>query len=391
VRALHRALTAPATAVRVFEPVFRRLGRRSESAPAPAEADRILLVLLGKIGDVVLASGLVRELRAARPDARIDAVVRPETASLVSRCPHLDAAIPFRAPAGGRFWRLARHRAALALAVSRLLPARYDLALCPRYDADLDHGAFVAYLSGAPRRAGWTEVSTPARAAWNRGEDVLFTDRMAVPGTLHEAARNLIFLGGLGFPVRRPDLEVWTTPEDEEAAAEVAPAGAEFALLAPGAGEPKRRWPLDRFAELGRRLLAERGGEILVTGDPGEREAAAALARSIGRGARSVAGLLDLPALAALAGRARVVVAADSGPLHLAAAAGAPVVGISCHPADGDPDHPNSPLRFGPLGELCAVVRPERTAPPCRGGCEADRPHCILGVSVADVASRIPA
>jgi heptosyltransferase-2 len=79
----------------------------------------------------------------------------------------------------------------------------------------------------------------------------------------------------------------------------------------------------------------------------------------------------------------------DSGPLHLAVAAGIPVVEISCHPADGDPNGENSPDRFGPFTSRCRIVRPERAKDPCQSSCASSQPHCIAQVSVAQVGHAV--
>ena len=72
--------------------------------------------------------------------------------------------------------------------------------------------------------------------------------------------------------------------------------------------------------------------------------------------------------------------------MHLAAAAGVPVIEISCHPLGGAPEHENSPLRFGPYNVPAVIIRPERPAPPCTDACEASGLHCLAAVPSDRVA-----
>jgi len=78
----------------------------------------------------------------------------------------------------------------------------------------------------------------------------------------------------------------------------------------------------------------------------------------------------------------------DTGPMHLAAAVGTPVVAISCHPRDAKPFFLNSPERFGPWRVRAVVLQPPLRTP-CRDTCSAERPHCILGVTVEQVSEAV--
>lgn len=132
---------------------------------------------------------------------------------------------------------------------------------------------------------------------------------------------------------------------------------APFALLHPtrGIAAARARWPTARLGELGAELAAATGVRILVTGAPADADLAERVARTAG--ALSIAGRTSLGGYAALAGRARFVVAMDSGPMHLAAAVGAPTVGIFALASD-------EPQRWAPLGPRTAVVTGTYPCPP---------------------------
>src|SRR5262249_38735179 len=156
-------------------------------------------------------------------------------------------------------------------------------------------------------------------------------------------------------------LELWLGDEDREAAqTALSSRGVTRAdllvALAPGAGHGKRLWPANRFIDVGRFLQQEWGARVLITGGPDDPERALQVQESLGTGAVSLAGEMTLRQSAALLEHVKLVVTNDSGPMHLAAAAGATVVEISCHPASGDSLHRNSPVRFRPWTKDYAVL-----------------------------------
>jgi len=122
-----------------------------------------------------------------------------------------------------------------------------------------------------------------------------------------------------------------------------------FITLMPGAARgASKMWPLGHFEELAKHLLEQRSESIVFAGGGGDAPACEELAQAIGPRACSVAGKTTLPEWAALLGKSRLAVANDSGGMHLAAAVGAPVVGIY-----GMTD----PEKTGPLGERFRVIQ----------------------------------
>lgn len=130
-----------------------------------------------------------------------------------------------------------------------------------------------------------------------------------------------------GPPVEvAPKLET-TEADREQANSALPPGGRPLAVLNPGAGDPRRRWPTGKFARVGDELEAA-GATVAVVGAAEDSELSAAIEDAMARPASDLAGRLTLGGLAGLLSRAAVVVTNDSGPLHLAAAAGAPTVAI---------------------------------------------------------------
>ncbi len=385
-------------AVAVFPPLTRVLGQRlfgldrpgRGEAPGPADVRRILVVRLDEIGDAVMNVPLLRALRRGFPEAHLAAVMRPAAAALLAPCPYLDALHALDTPARGASRLAGRYRGALAFARARFPAERFDLAVVPRWEVDKYFATPLAYWSGAPLRIGYSERVSREKAVKNRGWDRLLTHPLPGGHGQHEVHRALGVAAFLGAPVDDDTLELWTTPEDEAAAERLLAAagvlpGAPLVALAPGAGLPRRQWPAARLAEVGRRLAAHSGLRPLVLGGPEDHQLGAEVAAGIGPAAVDLTGWASLRETVALVRRCQLFVGNDSGPMHLAAAAGTPVVAVSCHPRGADPEHHNAPERFGPWGAPSTVVRPELPRPPCPDGCTTTAPHCILGVSTTAV------
>jgi lipopolysaccharide heptosyltransferase II len=362
-------------------------------------ARSILIVRLDTMGDLILMSPFLRELRRLNPNAWITLVVDPRFVNLIELCPAVNEVVTFEPSYGalfsGRIGRLELHVRALRLAWGHLWKRQFELALLPRWDVDYFHSAFVAYFSGAQCRVGYSENVTPQKQRSDRGLDSLFTRTLDDRTSKHEAERNLDFLsqvGGIAAMGNR--LELWLSDEDREAArARLVARGVTgndlLVGVAPGAGHPKRLWPLGRFIDLGHFLQRECGARLLIVGGPEDRDRALEIQENLGTAAVNFAGEMTLRQTGALLEHAQSMVGNDSGLMHLAAAAGAAVVEVSCHPAGGDPLHYNSPVRFRPWVKEYAVLQPSEAAEPCRGACEWHEAHCILGVSVEAVQEAV--
>jgi lipopolysaccharide heptosyltransferase I len=293
----------------------------------PAEPGRIALVKLSSLGDVVHALPVAATLRAAFPGAYLAWLAERREAALLRGHPALDAVIPVDT----RAWRRARTpRAALAAAgavtelARHLRGGAFDVAIDLQ---GLVKSGVLTAATRAPLRIGFAAAACRERpAAW------FTTTRVAPPADRHVVEQYLALLGPLG--VGAPRLE-WALPSEAAAEARVeewlGAAGLKprrrLVVLNPGAGRAAKRWPPERFGALARRLGDEAGAAALVVWGPGEEDTARTLVTHAGGGA-ALAPPTDLSALLAVLRRASVVVAADTGPLHLAAALGTPCVGL---------------------------------------------------------------
>jgi ADP-heptose:LPS heptosyltransferase len=370
---------------------LRALFRVRRRGCEPTIPNSIIVFRLDGIGDVVLSSGMLRELRRLYAHAHITIVVSTGTRSLLEDCPYVDEVLDKPTGSNSLASVFANLRTTLAFCRKTLCQRRWDLAIVPRWDADTYFAGLMCLYIGATRRIAFSDHSSPRKHHLNWGFNSLYTDVLP-PGPLkHEAERNLDIVRYLGGRIQRTDLELWLTPVDH---ADVDKCWRHFGLaesskviaFGVGADSGRRRWPAHRFAALIDGLCSTGEFRPAIICGPND----AGLVREIQQYSGSELIVPSAPSLrqtAALLSRCVLFIGNDSGPMHVAAAVGLPVVEISCHPAHADPEGTNSPERFGPFTKRRAIVKPPPQGPPCVKGCTSAQPHCITKVSVAEVAS----
>jgi ADP-heptose:LPS heptosyltransferase len=390
-------LTSPHVAFLVGEPTFWLLGMRGWRRKNDlSQVKRVLVVRLDQIGDVMLTTPFLRELRRNLPNAWITLVVKPAVHNLVELCPYANEVLTYDWSVSGSLAPLQRHWRALRLAYCYLWSRHFDLAIVPRWDADLFHGTFVAFFSGARWRVGYSENVNQQKQQLNGSFDRLFTHVLNDKTLRHEVEHNLDVIRFLGGTVQEQSLELWFGEEDEAfvggflKSQRVHPDDLLIAF-GPGARAPRKMWPLPNFVEMGAWLKKEYRARIVVVGGRGEEPLGQEIQRHLGDTAINVVGYTTLRQAGALLKRCHLYIGNDAGPSHLAAAAGVPVVVIFGHPAGGSLLHSNSPSRFAPWGGPHRVLQPEKALAPCREMCASTQAHCIRGVTVEQVKEVIEA
>jgi len=299
---------------------------------------KALVVRLSAIGDVVHTLPVLAALRAG--GFRVGWAVEPAARVLLERNPAVDEVACV--PSSRRFrWRAARATAAA------LRAAHYDVALDFQ---GLWKSAGWARLSGARRVLGYARAfrREPASA-------LLVRERVALPAeAVHVIDKNLALLRALG--IQAVGAREFPLPDTSAEAARVerglAVAGlGDFVVLNPGGGWVSKLWPAERFGALAAKLR-ERGLPSLVTWGPGEEALADRVVAASG-GAATRSFPTTLLEYVEIARRAKLVLAADTGTLHLACAVRTPVVGLF---------GPTDPARNGPFDAADLVVR---RVPPC--------------------------
>jgi ADP-heptose:LPS heptosyltransferase len=273
---------------------------------------QILFVTATRIGDAVLSTALIDHLLRAHPGARITVACGPAAAGVFARMPGLERLIVVAKQPWSLHW--LRLWAQVAL-------TRWDLVV------DLRASALA-----------WT----------------LWARERAVGRGGRRPGHRLSHLAAL-FGLEPPPLPVaWTAPEDAARAAALLP-GAPWLVLGPTANWHRKVWPAERFVAVAQALTAPggalAGARIAVLGGPGaeEQEMAAPVLAAL-PGAVDLVGTLSLPEVAAVLRRAALYLGNDSGLMHLAAAAGAPTLGLFAQ---------SSAAEYGPCGPRARAVQAE--------------------------------
>lgn len=327
----------------------------------PESVRSILVMRTYFLGDVLLATPVLEALRRAFPAARIVVLAKRRGVAVLANNPNVDEVVVYDdAPdyhLPHRQWRLAlrlrRERFDLAVDLSGNLMSSWILwAADPGYRVGFNHAGFPRLLD---RR-------------------IPYVSEGSVVEHLLSAVASL---GATADPFPRIYLR---DEEREEAARVLAEAGVargtRFAALSPGANWEYRRWPAERHAELSRRLRVD-GVPSVLTGSEDDRELCDGIAEASRGSAVSLAGRLDVRGLAAALERAAVFVGSDSGPMHIAAAVGTPVVALF---------GPNTPERFAPRGAPTRVLRHAYPCSPCeQKRCVRPDDRCMAAITVDEV------
>jgi heptosyltransferase I len=285
---------------------------------------RILFVKLGSIGDIVHTLPALKAVRSALPDAEISWVVEERVAEILRGNELIDNLIEVDTRALRDFGRGVDEMIAGARAQIRGLRSfEFDVAIDLQ---GLWKSALVAKLSGAPRRWGFSreDLREP-------GSRVLLTDTVKTEPQINVVRKNLALAAGalnIGVPDSGFEFPITTSDEHKREAGEITDAaGGEFAILNPSGGWVTKLWHAEKFGALADRLWEQKGiASVVVTG-PGEDELAERV-RAATHSGRTIFAKPSLKGLYELAKRARVFVGGDTGPTHIAVAAGAPVVGL---------------------------------------------------------------
>jgi len=287
----------------------------------PGALERVLLVRLDNIGDVLLTTPAFRAVRRGLPGAHLALLAGPAGCEVGGLNPDLDEVIPYHAPNEDVYFRLPQDPEREFRALERLRKGRFDAAIFfTSYKQSALPVAYLCYLAGIPIRA----------AGSFEGPGSLLTHRHRYAETVppkHETLRGLELTDFLGFPPTEPEMVLSPRPEDEdEAAALLDRHGIErFVLVHPGASAESRLYPAQMYREVVEGLAEGSGLPVLVTGGPGEEELAKEVAGYTGV---PVGGETGFGAFAALVGRAETVVTNNTGTTHVASALKAPVVTV---------------------------------------------------------------
>jgi lipopolysaccharide heptosyltransferase I len=325
-----------------------------------------LIVRLGALGDVVHAIPVAAALRRAFPPARIDWLVSARHREILDLVPVVNQRI------------VVNDGLDILSAIGTLRKARYDIA----FDLQgLIKSAIIARATGAGRVVGFSKkyLREPFASPFysethDPGGDGIYAPRE----TRHVVEINLGVLQIIGLSPGKPEFPI-DAVKSEVAEKMREEAGGQYALLNPGAAWPNKRWPPERLAALAVSLRERHRLRSVVIWGPGERE----LAQAVVQGAQGSAVMTPGTTIAdvvALSRGAAVIVSGDTGPTHIAAAVGTPIVGIY---------GPTRPERNGPwVPEDVTVSRASICECHHLRKCRRDR-MCLLDIEVSEVLAAV--
>jgi heptosyltransferase I len=335
---------------------------------------RFLIVRLGALGDIVHAVPVAAALRRHWPDARIDWLVSAKHREILDLVPVVSERIVVRDRGGSS----AADGLSLIETTRTIRRTQYDVVLDLQ---GLIKSALIARSSGAPRVIGFTSkyLREPlARALYSECHDPGGAGIYAPSETRHVVTINLEMLTALGITPRGPEFPFSAT--GSEAADRMRTAtGGRYLLLNPGAAWPNKRWPPERLAAIARAIRDRRGVMSVVLWGPDEREIGESVVAQ-SDGAAVLTPSTRIADVIALARGAEVMVSGDTGPTHIGAAVGTPIVGIY---------GPTRPERNGPwLPEDVTVSRANQCECHHLRRCRASR-WCLLDVEVEEVLAAV--
>jgi lipopolysaccharide heptosyltransferase I len=333
----------------------------------------ILIIKPSSLGDIVLALPALTALRKSFSDAEISWLVRPEFAPLLENHPHLTRTIPFDRKFLAKAWFNPDALGALLAFIRQLRSSKFDAV----FDFQgLFRTASLAWLSGCERRFGM--------ATAREFGHIFYTHRVPQnQDCIHLVDYYLKIVRTAGAS----DTDVqFVLPQDGGAADSVRKLlvkhGIElnnYAVLVPGSAREDKRWPVERFAALADRISSQFGLSIVTAGDSSEADLVNWLKGLANVSVVNLAGQTSLKELIALLKAARLVVSNDTGPGHIAAALGVPVVLIF---------GPTNPARVEPYKRSECVVAND----PDGRGLKADSydpRHSIEGITVEQVCQKV--
>ncbi|HEV7224684.1 MAG TPA: glycosyltransferase family 9 protein [Pirellulales bacterium] len=349
----------------------------------------VLIVQLSSLAGVLHALPAARAIRAALPAARLGWVVESGQAGLVRRQPWIDETIEWDRPRWGGFREFRR----------RLSRTAWDIAI--DFQGTFRSGLATRW-SGAARRIGYLPSLELAHWFYNDCLPLESLDLHAVERNLDLAAK--LGAGAADAPIDRPYLRqsppvtngqaprlFGLQPGEDDLAAVAAwgrtrdfqPRRDQLVVLNPHASRPAHRWPVGHFIRLAERLLARGRVRVALSGGTAARETCDEIAAPFGDAVWRADGRFGPLGMAALFSQAGAVVSGDSGPLHLAAAVGAPLVALF---------GASSAMRNGPYASNATVLDRELACSPCmakRCPLKYDPPLCMEQISVDRVLAAV--
>ena len=361
--------------------IFRELSDRAKAKHLRSMLKNILIIKPSSLGDIVMALPALSALRKSFPDAKISWFIRPEFAPLLKNHPDLTETIFFDRKFLGQAWFNPRALASLLSLIWRLRRSKFDAVIDLQ---GLFRTASLAWLSGCKKRLGMADARELAH--------IFYTHKVAQDRDcihLVDYYLKIIQTAGASKPVPSgvEGTQVrFLLPVDPAAADAVnrlliiqGIKPNNYAVFVPTSAHRDKCWPVERFAALADKISSQFHLSIIATGAASENSAVERLRNLANVPIANFAGATSLSELVALLKGARLVVSNDTGPGHIAAALGVPVVLLFGR---------SNPARVAPYGRSSCVAAVE---PDGRGfnADSYDPKHDIKAITVDEVYRKV--
>jgi lipopolysaccharide heptosyltransferase I len=353
--------------------IFRELSDRAKAKHLHSALKNILIIKPSSLGDIVMALPALSALRKSAPFAKISWLIRPEFAPLLKNHPHLTETILFDRKFLGQAWFNPRALASLLSLIWRLRRSRFDAVIDLQ---GLFRTASLAWLSGCKKRLGMADARELAH--------IFYTHKVKHNrDCIHLVDYYLKIIQTAGASKTQVQFLLPVNPAAADAVNRLLKTKGikpgNFAVFVPTSAHRDKCWPVERFAALADKISSQFHLSIVATGAASEKSTVEELKNLAHVSIANFAGATSLSELVALLKAARLVVSNDTGPGHIAAALGVPVVLIFGR---------SNPARVAPYGRSSCVAAVE---PDSRGfnADSTDPKHDIKAITVDEVYRKV--
>ena len=381
-----------------MEPAFQRLGFREQGTSSNPS---ILVSYIGRAGDNILTTPMLRELRRNQPQAHITFVTASAVYPLMELCPYVDEvlSIPYLSSRQDDSFVL---QTIISFAREHLWKHHYDICILPQWPSDNRPSRLFSYISGSRERWGYSDTAQKLYAPLN----ILPTNELYLlnhaicnpPEIIHEADRYLYMLEAMGMSVAERHTELWLSPQDRERADSflmpLTRSDVDILIaLSTGAGDNSRQYPVEKWLIAMREIIAL-GGRFIIIGGPSEMEDGKFLEERLPKDTvLNLTGQTTLRESVAIIEASDLFMGNDSGMMHAAAACQRPIIAVYREALDKEPIATgllSEFRRFEPYMANYIALRPEHALDDCKaafcyGGCQSINAHCICQVEPTEV------
>ena len=381
------------------EAEFRRLGYREE---IPIGVENILIVRLDAIGDMIITSGFLREVRANFPNARITLIVSPLVYPIVELCPYVNEVLTFDINKINKNFPAMLEQITV-FCKEYLWQKHFSIAFSPQWGTDNLPGLFICWLSGAKERIGfgtnpyenWLGKPNPEESA---RDNFLLTRNIVTPkSAVTEVEHHFYMLEAVGLKVNQTHNELWFDAADILKACELLkniPPTCKRVLLGLGAGGKNRKYPVEKYLVALKELL-KKNLVFVIVGGKSELDNANFIEQNLPQGkVFNLVGKTTLRETEAVISQMDFYLGNDTGVMHMAAAAQIPCLVLYREAADKEdylPGFFSEFQRFPPWQTKAVVLRPDHQLeecakrPPFYGWCCHPEPHCITQITPQEI------